>query len=78
MKYRLQAITDDGLVKSETDIDALHIPQGGDLVVRVGQDVLDVELHHISVQLREFFGDRHRVLVVHGNIEFLRLVEVPG
>ncbi len=78
MKYRLQALDDDGLVTSDTEIDALHIPKGGDLVVILPPLIPDWALERIATDLHKFFEGRHRVLVMRGeDVKFMRIVEEP-
>jgi len=78
MKYRLQALDDDGLVTSDTEIDALHIPKGGDLVVRIPNVWRwpAADIHALQAGIEEFFKGR-RILIVPGETTFLRIVEEP-
>jgi hypothetical protein len=76
--YRLQTIAGDGRVIQEQDIEALHIPKGGDLVIKLSRDMTQADFHEAAKMLREFFADRYRVLCVRSDIEFLRLVPVEA
>jgi hypothetical protein len=64
MKYRLQALDDDGLVRSDIEIDALYIPQGGDLVVSAIEPMPDAEWARFRKELQEFLGEERRVLFI--------------
>lgn len=78
MKYRLQALDDDGLVTSDTEIAALHIPKGGDLVVSVAAPITDADFARLRDDLFTFFKERHRVVLIRaGDVKFLRIVEEP-
>ncbi len=79
MRYRIEAIDDDGRTTGEIDLDAVKIiPPGGTLVFCLPLETLSVDFEQACAALRRFFGTRP-VLVMRGNdIKIYAIADSPG
>lgn len=73
--YRLEALDSEQCVLADQEVAFSTLDNV--IILRLRADVTQSDVHHIRDVARREFPERRSVIVIAGDVEFLRVVEVP-